>query len=122
MASPSLVRAINDEIAYTTATIANGASLSGAVDLGRYRLARIEMSAAWTAAAITFQVSRDGVTYYNLYDKTGTEYSVTTDASRGVIIPLTDFLGVQFLKVRSGTAGAAVNQAAERVLNLVLVP
>ena len=41
----------------SSATIANGASLSGAVYVGNRRLIGIQMPAAWTAAVLTFQVS-----------------------------------------------------------------
>ena len=104
------------------AVIANGASLSGAVTMTGGRLARITMPAAWTAASLTFQASSDGATYGDLYDKDGVEYTVSAAASREIIIPLVDFLGVAYLKVRSGTSGTPVNQGAARTLKLVLVP
>lgn len=102
--------------------IASAASLSGAVDLGSSRLARIAMPATWTAANLTFSVSYDGTTFSNLYDAAGVEYTVQAAASREIIVPLTDFIGVQRMKVRSGTAAAAVVQGGDRTLNLVLVP
>lgn len=103
-----------------TATIANGASLSGVIDCGRARLAKINMPAAWTAASITFQTSADGTTWRDLYDSTGTEYSVTVAANRSIIIPIADFAGSKFLKLRSGASAAAVVQLGDRVLELVL--
>ena len=48
-------------------TIANGASLSDGQSLGGRTPAIIMMSAAWTAASLTFQGSHDGTTYYDLY-------------------------------------------------------
>lgn len=105
-----------------TATIANGGSLSAAVDLTKGRLVGIQMPAGWDAAAITFQGSYDGATFANLYDKGGTEYSVTTAASRFVLLPAADFAGLRYIKARSGTAGVPVNQTAERALTLVLAP
>jgi hypothetical protein len=116
------VTAVGAQIATATATIANGASLSGAVDLGTARLAKINMPAAWTAAVLTFQTSSDGVTYRDLYDSSGTEISYTVAASRSVIVSLADWIGTRFVKVRSGTAAAAVNQGADRALELVAVP
>jgi hypothetical protein len=74
------------------------------------------MPAAWTAANLTFQVSHDGTNFFNLYDKDGTEYTVTADASRAIILPLSDWVGIEHLKIRSGTAAAAVNQGAERTI------
>lgn len=112
-------------LATVSATIANGASLSGVVDIGEGRvLCAIDMPADWTAANLTFQASTasDG-TYDNLYDQYGTEKTVTAAEDR--YIPLDDpafWLGVRYVKVRSGTAASAVNQGAERVITLVTKP
>lgn len=112
----------NGQVSTTTATISSGNSLSSGIDLGTARLARIVMPASWTAANLTFQTSPDNSTWSDLYDSYGTEYTVTAAASRAIIIPLVDFIGVRYIKVRSGTAGAAVAQGADRTLTLVLVP
>lgn len=121
--NPLSVSASSATIATTTATIANGASLSGAIDLSAGRLARIAIPASWTTANLTFQTSADNVTFNDLYDSYGTEYTATVGgASRAIIIPLADFIGVRYLKIRSGTTGTPVNQGADRTLTLVLVP
>lgn len=109
-----------------TITIANGASLSSAIDLGTLvavgaRMAAIQMPSAWTAANLTFQVSLDGVTYADFYDSSGTEYSVTASTSRTILVPYADFFCARFLKVRSGTTGTPVNQGADRSLILNVV-
>ena len=44
-------------------TIANGTSLSAAVNLGSGKLRGIALPAAWTAAVLSFQVSLDGTTF-----------------------------------------------------------
>lgn len=110
----------NGPPALGTATILSGASLSNALALEDFRLARIFVPVGWTAAVLTFRVSHDDVTYADLYDASGTEYTVQAAASRAILIPIVDFLGVQYLKVRSGTSAAAVNQGADRALKLVL--
>lgn len=102
-------------------TIANGASLSSAIDLNEGRAALLIMPAAWTAADISFQVSADGVTFVDLFKTDGTEYTLTVAASRGILLPLSDFLGIRHMKIRSGKTGAAVNQLANRALSLWLV-
>lgn len=100
-----------------SATIANGESLSGALDLGGQRLLGLFMPAAWTAADLTFQVSQDGATWADLYDETGAEITVDAAASRAIVFSNPAlFLGVKHLKIRSGTTGAAVAQGAERVI------
>lgn len=100
------------------ATIANGASLSGGVNLRGRVLCGVYMPAAWTAAGLSFQGSADGVTYYDIHAALG-EVTATTAASVYASVDPTPFLGVNFLKVRSGTSAAAVNQLAERVLTLM---
>jgi hypothetical protein len=108
-----------------TATIANGAALSGAVDLGSSRLHRIVMPAGWTSAALTFQGSYDGTNFNDLYDGAAGEYSISSSiagASRSIVVDPKIFYGVRHLKVRSGTSGTPANQGAERALTLVTVP
>ena len=99
-----------------TATIASGASLSDAVDVGPHTGIAIHMPASWTTATLTFQVSDDGATYRDLYDIYGTEYQSQAAASRTILLPPSDFAGFQYLKIRSGTSAAAVNQGAARSL------
>lgn len=106
-----------------TATIANGTSLSDAVNIENQNMFAIIMPAAWTAAALTFQGSIDGTNFFNLYDDTGTEISFTVAASRYVLIRWPAmFFGLKKLKIRSGTASVAVNQAAERALTVIIIP
>lgn len=99
--------------------IANGASLSTAVDLSDRRLVYIVAPAAWTAAALTFQISYDGATFADLYDESGNEVSYTLIAGKSMRLPITDWLGVRHLKLRSGTSASPVNQGGAR--NFVLV-
>jgi hypothetical protein len=98
--------------------IANGTSLSPAIAASNGRLIAIQMPAAWTAAVLTFQGSMDGITFSDIYDATGAEISVTVVAAHGVSLDVTVFAGWQFLKFRSGTGAAAVNQAADRTLTI----
>lgn len=104
-----------------TVTIANGASLSSALDFGEYRHPLIIWIPAWTGAKLTFQSSLDGVTWGELGDKDGlvevASAAVDTSGAFVVLNPLT-FKGVRWLKVRSGTKASAVNQAADRTLTL----
>jgi hypothetical protein len=108
-----------------TVTIANGASLSGAATLtgGVTSLVGIQMPAGWTAAAITFQASADGTTYGDVYTAAGTEVtipSVAVAASRYIALDPSDFAGMAFLKLRSGTSAAAVAQGADRIITLIV--
>lgn len=116
------VTAVGSPTQSATGTISNGTSLSAAINFGTARLARIVMPAAWTAASLTFQTSYDCTNYADLYDATGTEYTVSASTSREILVPYADFIGVTCMKIRSGTSGTPVSQGADRTLNLVLVP
>jgi hypothetical protein len=103
-------------------TIAAGASLSTVAGIGDHIFVGYIMPAVWTAAPLTFQVSDDaGVTWNDLYDDTGAEVkaTATTAGRRIAILNLAPFAGVTFLKVRSGTGAAPVNQTAAAVLQIV---
>jgi hypothetical protein len=110
------------QVSSVTVNIPNGAAgLSAGTDLGLYRAARIAMPATWTAANLTFQASYDNATWNDLYDSYGVEYTVTAAASRSIILPIADFLGIRYIKIRSGTAATPVNQGAGRDLIVQLV-
>jgi hypothetical protein len=104
------------------AAIASGAALSAEIDLNGQLPVAIVMPAEWTAANLTLQISidDDGAIFNNVYDGS-TEYTVTAAASRYICLELA-LVGVRKLKIRSGTSGTPVNQAAARALSIVTVP
>lgn len=103
------------------ATIANGASLSDDIDCGEFRFPVALWIPAWTAAALSFQSSPDGVIWGEVGDKAGL-YSVASAAidTTGAYIVLDPlaFGGVRYLKIRSGTKAAAVAQGAQRLITI----
>lgn len=101
-----------------TVTIAANASLSDALDTGLQRVAVLYMPAAWDTARLTLQGSTDGVSYADLYDFMGNEYTVAVAANHAVIIPFSDLIGVRFIKLRSGTGAAPVVQTAVRSIGV----
>ena len=111
-------------VKYLSATIAASGSLSGEVVLAGYRVVGLVMPAAWTAASITFEAATaSGGTFNDVHDQGGTELTFTVAASQHIVLDadaLENFAGIDVLKVRSGTSGTPVNQAAERVVTLVL--
>jgi hypothetical protein len=112
--------AVSPPLVPVAVSIPSGTSIMAAgVDIGGAGIVRILMPAAWTAAALTAQVSQDDATYYDLYDSTGTEWSATVVAAHAVALDITTFTGVRYLKLRSGTGAAPVAQAATRSLTLV---
>lgn len=121
-----------------TAVISSGTSQSSIIDCGsEYTLVGIEIPSTWTTADITFlgaahtgispaiasgqspqDVLEGQLTFRQLVDSAGTEIKVTVGATGDKIIVIPDYLleGVQFLKIRSGTAALPVNQSADRTL------
>lgn len=124
-------RAHPDEPVLIRVVIANNQSLSGAVDLYDLVPVGISMPAAWTVADITFaaapfnphtNLAATAVTYVPLYDDTGAEVTVSGPAASRYLALSDNVQGnlaaCRWLKVRSGTSGAAVVQLAERVIHL----
>lgn len=100
--------------------IKSGQSLSDQIDLGGLRMFRLNMPAAWTAAVLTFSVSDDGgATWQNLCDISGNEITAQAAAAKSICLDPALMASVKLLKLRSGTAAAPVNQAADRTIGLV---
>lgn len=96
--------------------IPQGKNISDSFDLGDVSVVSIQMPSAWNAAALTFQagdnLETSGGVFYNLYDTSGNEISITTAASR--VVNATVLASLRYLKVRSGTASVPVTQTATR--------
>lgn len=107
---------------YQTATIAISESLTGEIDLTGLTLVGVIMPSAWTTADLTFQTGVVSGSLSNHYDQNDIETTVYVGASRDVQIDVQTFLGRRYMKIRSGTSGTPVAQAAARELTLVLVP
>lgn len=112
---------------FKKAVIAIGESLSGAINIGEGTAIGLQMPAAWDTADITFQASLDGTTWGELSNLpiSGvaiSDFTITTPVA-AKCIPLDPILTLSwnYLKIRSGTLAAAVNQTAARTLKLVHV-
>ncbi len=90
-----------------TVTIANGATVSNAIDVADSQIVGVFLPAALTGVALTFQGSVDNNTFNAITKVDGTAYTLTIAAAKYVMIPPNDLGGVRFLKVVSGTAEAA---------------
>lgn len=101
-------------------TAANG--VSEEINLTGLTLSCIQMSTAWTAAAIGFQASVDGSTnFYPVYNSAGNHLTFPTSANRVLAFDPAQFHGIQRIKlVSETTAGVAVAQTAARTLFLGL--
>lgn len=119
----SQIMAVSAPVSTATATVANGNSLSAAVDFGTAVLVGIQTPAAIdSATSLTFQVSYDGTTFANFYDSTGNEVTLTVSTSRSVQVSYIDFVGVRAIKLRLGTSGSPVTATADRVFTLAKRP
>lgn len=111
----------NKTITLVQATIASGAALSDAIDIGTGELVAIVMPAGWTAASITFAATVDDTNYLSVNDAAGSEVAVTSPAAdKHILLSFAGIKGLGKTKLRSGTVGVPVNQAAERVITLVI--
>jgi hypothetical protein len=64
-----------------------------------------------------FEVSADGSTYVPMYDKSGSQYSVTVSTSRGILLPPADFAGWPYIKVVSGST-----EGSDRIITVLTRP
>lgn len=101
------------------AAIPLNGTLSSIVTLGPYRLLGIHMPGQWGTAVLTFQASWDGDNFFNVYTKTGDELVYTVDANRWIVCDPVDFVGIPFLKIRSGTNGSPAGQNPAVTFNLI---
>jgi len=105
------------------ATIAAAGSLSAALHIPNgHEVVALLMPAVWTAAGITFQASADKSAFGDVFAAGGTEYTLTVVATNYVVIPTGSLHGARYIKVRSGTTGTPVAQAAERTITIVTKP
>ncbi len=114
----------NDRI-ISTVSIANGESVSAAVDLEERSLLALIMPAAWTAAALTVEVSHDGTTWIGIvYDSLGVQANVIASPAVSTAYTL-DALGLlpyRYMRLRSGTTASAVNQLGARSITAITPP
>jgi hypothetical protein len=101
-----------------TATIASGASFSGAVEIqGRnidYEIGSLILEGTYTNTSFDLQVEVDG-TWFNIYDTFGTKFSVSV-ADGKHSLPADVFKDVNKVRVKG-----ASNEASERTVKFLLV-
>lgn len=101
-----------------TATIASGASVSGAVELiGRninYEMGSLVLDGTYTNTSFDLQAEIDG-TWFDIYDTYGTKFSVSV-ADGKHSLPADVFKDVNKVRVKG-----ASNEGAERTVKFLLV-
>jgi hypothetical protein len=85
-------------------------------------LVRITMPAEWTPAALTFQISTDGMFYNDLFGFDGYEVTIE-DVVEGsaVLIPESIGRAIAYIRFRSGTRGNPVPQDGDRTFAVALL-
>jgi hypothetical protein len=108
-------------------TLPAGQSVSDPADCAGANAVRLIMPPEWSGGApITFQLSPDGVNFHNLYHvipDAMLTFEVTLPQPRpgsAMTFPTGMGQGLDWVKVRSGTAGMPVVQEEDRVFQLIL--
>jgi hypothetical protein len=86
-----------------TVTIASSGTTSGAIDLQGLGLVGIIMPAAFTGTTISFQLSNDNTTFYDVYNTDNVQLKVTVTQGRAYLLTPGDLIGVRYLKIKSGS-------------------
>lgn len=98
---------VGKKVIDASATIDNGATTSGAIDVGGMSLVGIKFPAAFTGTTVTFTMCDTlGGTYVPVYNASGA-VSYTIAQARYYAIAPADFSGIRYLKIVSGSAEGA---------------
>jgi hypothetical protein len=103
-----------------TATIPAGESLSSIVEIGSSSLVFIAAPLDFVDANLSFQISDDGATFYDLIDENGGEVLRAIDAGCAIPIPLELTKAVSYVRIRSGQKLNPVVQPIDCTFALML--
>lgn len=105
--------------ATTTATIANGGTNSGSVDLTNTALLAFIAPAAWTPATLKLEGSADNTNWSNILDPDGAAVSSYPAVTAGAAysIDVADMLPYRYVRFVSGAA-----QGADRTFTVITRP
>ncbi|MDG1287033.1 MAG: hypothetical protein P8P30_05645 [Rickettsiales bacterium] len=88
-----------------TATIADTATESDAIDLSGTTLSAIAFPAEFDGTAVTLKAASSAdSTFVDVHDMAGTQMSITASASRMTVIEPAKLAGVRFIKLVADTA------------------
>lgn len=103
--SPSKALPVQAVLVTAAASIANGQTVSAAIPTKGLTLVGVQLPAAFTGVAMTFQGSVDGTTYQPVYSTiSGTALSYTVAQGHYVAVDPVPFYGLAYIKLVSGTA------------------
>lgn len=107
----------SDNTRVHTVTIANGGTLSDAVDLEGWSLVGIRFPAAMSSATITFTAAEDDTaTYVAVVNEAGTTPTISATAAKYVAIAPSSIYANMVGKIKVVAVGA---EGAERLIKLV---
>ena len=90
----------------TSVTIAQGATVSSAIDMRGQAMVAILLPSALTGTTMSFKGSWDGTNFYDAYNTSGTPLSIAVSTNRWVFFTATDFVALDYLQLVSGSAEA----------------
>ena len=114
------------DLEYTTVAIPINGSLSDEINTRNHSFLGLIMSAGWTAADLTIEVSVNGSDWYGVVrDFAGTQVNVIAGPVAGAwygAANLASLISAQWIRIRSGTEALPVNQAEARSLTVITRP
>ena len=100
-----------------TATIPAGETISSAVNIDHDQLLSVWVD-DWTTAHLTFQVSTDGITFYDLFYNIGSrEVNILLTANSACILSYDWRNSICWMRARSGIRDEPVPQEADRTIS-----
>jgi hypothetical protein len=102
-------------------TIPAGEFISSSADLTNSTLSMIMSPSGWTAANLSFLVSDDNTTFYDLIDDQGREILRPIKADCATLVPAVITQGAMHVRIRSGSRDGPIAQEADRVFKLITV-
>jgi hypothetical protein len=106
-----------------TFTIADGQSVSGAIDISNSTTGGVSWASDAEGTTVTFQEQDDAGTWFDVLREDGTELEVTVAAGKTSMFTgdaLYLIAAAQIIRVRSGTSGTPVAQTGDATCALLL--
>jgi len=95
-----------------------GEAVSASIDTSVGEVAYVLMPGEWDGANLTFQISSDNVTFWDLFDQYGAEVMVACRSATAVRVPL-GVKSVGFMRIRSGRRDSPIAQSESRNFKIV---
>jgi hypothetical protein len=102
-------------------TIPAGESLSSSGDLSARSVLLILAPIDWTPANVSFMISDDNISFYNLTDHDGEEVTRAIKPGCAIMVDSAVTQAATYVAVRSGSAESPIEQEADRTLTLICI-